>query len=233
MAFKSSKPAGKAASKPTGALGGIKINKAAFTKGNEAYKSGGNDGDFPDSAELDPGVYSCILVGGRGIEVNDEPKIVFDFLVGDNEITDDSAGKQVSLWFGLSADSDEGKKPPIVWLYKFLSSINYDADDMTPEKLEEILEDIKENPKGVQLQAKTSKGYVNLRLKKLLEGIDLTDILSTYEGAAGAEKEEEVDFSEMTRDELKAYIAENKLKILVVKTMTDAVIVKKIKELTK
>jgi hypothetical protein len=199
---------------------GIKINKNTFTKGNEAKKNfKGND--YPDDAELGKGTYSTILYEGRGVETSNGPQIVFDLLVGDNEITDDSAGKRVSLWFSLDTEENEGKQARIVYLYKFLEQLGFDADNLDEAKLVKILAEIKASPRGIQITAKQKGDHLNLRMKKVLEGVDLTDILASYEGPGGATEEEGVDLEKMNRSELKKYIVAEKLPITVFAGMSD------------
>jgi len=200
---------------------GIKINKNTFAKGNEA-KATNKGGDYPDNVDLEPGVYPAILVGGRGVDAGGEPKLVYDFLVGDNDITDDSAGKQVSMWFSLETDAEEGKRPRIIHLYNFLEKIGYEVDELNEAKLIKIHEEIAANPVAVQLSAKRGGDYINIRLKKVLEDTELTDILSSYEGGGEAEDDaEDKKLLKMDRNGLKKHIAQNKLDVKVFSNMSD------------
>ncbi len=158
--------------KPAGL--GIKIPKGAFKKGQESYKSGD-----PDNVELEPGRYTAIVTGGRGVETKNGPQIVLDIKVPE-------AGGKVGQFYSLEEDR-------IRWLFKDLSKLGYEVDTMDEAMLAEILADIKKNKPVVRLSAKQAGEYVNVRIDKLLEDLTAAEV---EEGSNNGGEEEVVSEGE-------------------------------------
>lgn len=157
---------------------GIKVPKGAFKKGQESYKQGD-----PDNIELDPGRYTAIVIGGRGVETKNGPQIVLDIKVPE-------AGGKVGLFYSLEEER-------IRWLFKDLAKLGYDVDSLDETMLTEILGDLKKNKPVVRISAKQAGEYVNTRIDKLLEDLTAAEV---EEGSTTGSKEEGSDEGEESEE---------------------------------
>lgn len=203
---------------------GVKIPKNAFKKGQAKYKE---SDDFND-VELDPGRYVCVVTGGRAVDTPKGPSVVVDLKVaGDHE----EAGGRVSVWFSLDEDR-------IVWLFRALTTLGYEVDDLDESMLAEILDDLSSSKPVVQLEAKRSGEYINYRIKKALEELSASDVEAAAEGEEDEptekpskpsddedededEEEDEDPLASLDRAALKKLLKEKGVSLRVTKSTTD------------
>src|SRR6185369_9369905 len=153
---------------------GIKIPKGVFAASKEKLA------EFGDNVELPPARYTCILVKGRAVSTDKGPQIVFDLKVaGDSEY----AGKKFAIFFALTEDR-------VVYLFRALTLLGYDVDNLDEAVLEEILNDIASNTPVVRVTSKHTGEYTNYRIDKLLEELSAADAEG---GTNGVETENAAD----------------------------------------
>lgn len=156
---------------------GIKFNKNVFAAGAAKHAESPSN---QENVELAPGRYTCILRQGRPVEVKGVAKVVFDLTVAGEA---EQAGGRISIWTEMSEEK-------MHQLLKLLDRVGYDISDLDEDKLADILEDLKANPKVVRVTAKVSGDYTNYYIDKVIE--DLT-VAEASGGASAPEKEVAAD----------------------------------------
>lgn len=216
----------------------IKISKNVFKKAKSEMKDG-----FQEDVELDPGRYMAVVQDAKLVDQSDKGEIACVFhlkIVGDSEF----AGGRCSVW-----QNDVGGEGLKFLLYT-LRTLGYEDnfDDLDQKVLEEILEDISVSSPVVRVTAKRSGEYINLRIDKVFEDMSAGDVSSDgskkktttntssdgeeeepFDGEEGEEEEEEEEEDDdlaskldgMDRSELKLFIKEHKLKVRVMRKMSD------------
>jgi hypothetical protein len=147
---------------------GIKIHKDVFAAGRERFAAGG---DEFGNVTLEPGFYVCQLVGGRAVDTQKGPAIVFDLIVTGE--TDKTGGK-IGVFYTLDPEK-------ITYLFRTLALLGYDVTDLDEKMLEEIIEHIKTNKPVVRVKATRRDDMTFYRIDK-----HLTDVTINSEGTENA-----------------------------------------------
>jgi hypothetical protein len=147
---------------------GIKIPRNALAKAAKEYAENPNAGQ---DAQLEPGTYLGVIKAMRGVETTKGPQIVMDVIVG-GDCDESVKGGKVTLWYSLEEDR-------IIHLFRSLTNLGYDVDDLDEAKLTAIATEIKEASHVVRLKATTSKDgeYVNVRINKVMTDMDASEVL--------------------------------------------------------
>lgn len=188
----------------------FKIPKNQIATGKKRAK------EASGNPELAPGYYPALLTDIRPVN----NKCVMDFTVGENEQDENSKGAKVSLWF----DFDEDK---IGFFFRALSAMGIDTNDMSSDKeINSALEELLGEAPVVRLKCVHKGDYCNYFITKLLEDMTAADLNLDEEdalddGEEDEEEGEEDELDDMNRSELKKFIKDEELEIVIKKSMSD------------
>lgn len=140
----------------------MKIPKNLFNKAKKEF----TDNDF-GNANLEPNRrYDAQIVGARIVKVKGEDCVVIDFDIP--ESNEGKGGKLGQFYYVTDADK-------LVWLFRDLAKLGYDMSKVeSSEEIDTILIELAKDQPSCRISTKQSGEYVNFRIDRLLEDVEVT-----------------------------------------------------------